>query len=130
MPVAVFRPGPTPAAALADGRPGHGAVVRLAGLIITLSLGAPTAAQDFTTLKGHGGPIMGIAVAPDGRIATASFDNSVGLWQDGVPGWLERCGSCLFDDLNGLPAQVPCSVLHLLLHQSCPKDLHGRLAVL
>ncbi|WP_428925651.1 c-type cytochrome [Marinibacterium sp. SX1] len=115
MPVAVFRPGPTPAAAPADGRPGHGAVVRLAGgrpecgvfvrragnragrgavrrlacLIITLSLGAPAAAQDFTTLKGHGGPVMGIAVAPDGRIATASFDNSVGLWQDGVPGWLE-----------------------------------------
>lgn len=37
-------------------------------------------AQDFFTLKGHGGPIMGLSVASDGRIATASFDNSVGVW--------------------------------------------------
>lgn len=45
--------------------------------------------SEFFTLKGHGGPIMGIATAPDGRIATASFDNSVGLWSDGMPEWLE-----------------------------------------
>ncbi|SMO47099.1 cytochrome c [Ruegeria faecimaris] len=32
---------------------------------------------------------MGIAAAPDGRIATASFDNSVGLWSDRTPQWLE-----------------------------------------
>ncbi|CAD0183277.1 Cytochrome c2 precursor [Ruegeria sp. THAF57] len=44
---------------------------------------------EFFTLKGHGGPIMGIATAPDGRIATASFDNSVGLWSDQTPEWLE-----------------------------------------
>ncbi|WP_171121149.1 MULTISPECIES: c-type cytochrome [unclassified Ruegeria] len=44
---------------------------------------------EFFTLKGHGGPIMGIATAPDGRIATASFDNSVGLWSDQTPKWLE-----------------------------------------
>ena len=44
-------------------------------------------AQDFFTLKGHGGPIMGIAVAPDGQIATASFDNSVGVWSALTPEW-------------------------------------------
>ncbi|MCR9151576.1 MAG: c-type cytochrome [Rhodobacteraceae bacterium] len=47
------------------------------------------AAQDFTTLKGHGGPIMALAVAPDGRVVSASFDNSVGLWQGRTPTWLE-----------------------------------------
>ena len=50
---------------------------------------APVAAQDFTTLKGHGGPIMGLAVLPGGAVASASFDNSVGLWQDRAPRWLE-----------------------------------------
>ena len=50
---------------------------------------APAVAQDFTTLKGHGGPIMGIAVDGDGRVATASFDNSVGIWEGGAPVWLE-----------------------------------------
>ncbi|MDJ0821351.1 MAG: c-type cytochrome [Paracoccaceae bacterium] len=48
-----------------------------------------TAAQEFTTLKGHGGPIMGIAVSPSGQVATASFDNSVGLWAGRDPQWLE-----------------------------------------
>lgn len=50
---------------------------------------AGAAAQDFSTLKGHGGPVMGIAVSPDGQVATASFDNSVGLWSDRSPTWLE-----------------------------------------
>lgn len=49
----------------------------------------PAAAQEFTTLKGHGGPIMDIAVSAAGQVATASFDNSVGLWQGRVPTWLE-----------------------------------------
>lgn len=44
--------------------------------------------EEFFTLKGHGGPIMGIA-ADEGRIATASFDNSVGLWRDRRATWLE-----------------------------------------
>lgn len=48
------------------------------------------ASEEFTTLKGHGGPIMGLAVDPDGRVASASFDNSVGLWtEEGTPKWLE-----------------------------------------
>jgi len=47
-------------------------------------------AGDFFTLKGHGGPVKGIDVSPDGRaILTASFDNSVGLWREGKPVWLE-----------------------------------------
>jgi cytochrome c len=50
----------------------------------------PAASQQFTTLKGHGGPVMGIAVNDDtGQVATASFDNSVGLWDARSPTWLE-----------------------------------------
>ena len=55
-----------------------------------LAAGAPAAAQEFTTLKGHGGPVMGIDVNPEtGQVATASFDNSVGLWDGREPRWLE-----------------------------------------
>lgn len=57
----------------------------LAGLCLWPLSGA---AGDFFTLKGHGGPIKGIDVGPDG-ILTASFDNSVGLWRAGTPVWLE-----------------------------------------
>ena len=50
-------------------------------------------AEDFTTYKGHGGPIMGLAVSGDDQLASASFDNSVGLWTRhgprAVPDWLE-----------------------------------------
>jgi len=58
--------------------------------LFCLLMGAAIAdAQEFTTLKGHGGPIMGIAVSPDGQVATASFDNSVGLWNGRAPTWLD-----------------------------------------
>ena len=46
-------------------------------------------ADGFFTLKGHGGPVMGVAVSPTGQIATASFDNTVGLWTGAQPVWLE-----------------------------------------
>ncbi len=46
-------------------------------------------AQEFTTYKGHGGPIMGLAQTEDGRLVSASFDNSVGLWAAQSPRWLE-----------------------------------------
>lgn len=46
-------------------------------------------AGEFFTLKGHGGPIMGIAVSETDRIATVSFDNAVGLWSDLSPSWLD-----------------------------------------
>ena len=39
--------------------------------------------------QGHGGPVKGIAAGADGTIVTASFDNSVGVWRDGAPHWLE-----------------------------------------
>ncbi|WP_209504179.1 MULTISPECIES: c-type cytochrome [unclassified Ruegeria] len=59
------------------------------GLVLALVLVPLPAVAEFYTLKGHGGPIMGIAIAPDGRIATASFDNSVGLWTGQAPEWYE-----------------------------------------
>ncbi|MFT6675519.1 MAG: cytochrome c [Sulfitobacter sp.] len=63
---------------------------QLCAMILSVSLCASqTAAQGFTTLKGHGGPIMGLDVSIAGQVATASFDNSVGLWLDRKPTWLE-----------------------------------------
>jgi len=58
--------------------------------LMGLGILAPAAgrAEEFFTLKGHGGPIMSVAAAQD-AIATASFDNSVGLWRDHRPIWLE-----------------------------------------
>ena len=51
-------------------------------------------ADGYRRFEGHGGPIRGLSVAPDGRHAlTASFDNSVGYWSlDGEgsePVWLD-----------------------------------------
>ncbi|MEL6585596.1 MAG: c-type cytochrome [Pseudomonadota bacterium] len=57
--------------------------------VVALLLGSGAAADGFTTYKGHGGPIMALAVSPSGQLASASFDNSVGLWSDGAPTWLE-----------------------------------------
>ncbi|MEL6887626.1 MAG: c-type cytochrome [Pseudomonadota bacterium] len=57
----------------------------LSSLLLCLAL--PAGAQEFTTYKGHGGPIMALDVSPDGALASASFDNSVGLWPG--PQWLE-----------------------------------------
>ena len=62
-------------------------MIRAAALL--LALAAPAVAEDFTTLQGHGGPIMGLAVSPSGQVASASFDNSVGLWDGRRPTWLE-----------------------------------------
>lgn len=60
-------------------------------LLMVVVLLAPLAAvaQDFFTLKGHGGPIMDIAVGPTGQIITASFDNSVGVWRGQTAHWFE-----------------------------------------
>ncbi len=57
------------------------------GFAMVLAL--PANAQEFFTLQGHGGPIMDIAVSPDGQIATASFDNAVGLWDGSKPVWYD-----------------------------------------
>jgi cytochrome c len=47
----------------------------------------------YASLEGHGGPVKGVAVSPDGTHAlTASFDYSVGLWDlrsNTLVRWLE-----------------------------------------
>ena len=66
--------------------------MRLRAFLTVLMLLPPAGvlAGDFFKLTGHGGPVRGIAVSPDGsRLLTASFDYSVGLWQAGAPVWLE-----------------------------------------
>lgn len=61
-----------------------------APLLALLLWPAATLADEFFTLEGHGGPIKGIAVSPDGqRILTASFDNALGLWFGRAPMWLD-----------------------------------------
>ncbi|WP_417208131.1 c-type cytochrome [Antarctobacter sp.] len=58
--------------------------------VLCLALSAlPVAAQEFTTLKGHGGPVMALAVSPTGQVTSASFDNSLGLWTGQDPQWLD-----------------------------------------
>ena len=52
-----------------------------------MCLALPAVAQEFTTYKGHGGPVMALDVSPDGALASGSFDNSVGLWPG--PEWLD-----------------------------------------
>ncbi|SPH24549.1 Cytochrome c2 [Defluviimonas aquaemixtae] len=64
------------------------ALVALSAVVLSALAGSADA-QDFFTLEGHGGPIKDIAVGADGTILTASFDNSVGIWRDGRPIWLE-----------------------------------------
>ena len=61
----------------------------LSALVAATCLAARAAAGEFFTLKGHGGPIMGIAVSPTDQIATVSFDNAVGLWDGATPQWLD-----------------------------------------
>ncbi len=65
--------------------------VRLAfPLVLTLACAAGAAnANGFESRKGHGGPIMGLATSADGTLASASFDNSVGLWSGDQPAWQE-----------------------------------------
>lgn len=58
-------------------------------ILVLACLFSQAAAQEFFTLKGHGGPIKGIGAGHDGTIVTASFDNSVGLWRGATPVWLE-----------------------------------------
>ncbi len=67
---------------------------RAALALLTLCLAAPAAADGFRAFEGHGGPVMDVDVAPDGRtVLTASFDYSLGVWQignaDAPPRWLE-----------------------------------------
>lgn len=66
--------------------------MRLLAFLLIWMAGIAQAEDGFVTLKGHGGPIKGIAVSRDGaQVLTASFDYSVGLWTlgKGDPRWLE-----------------------------------------
>jgi cytochrome c len=51
-------------------------------LALALLAAGPAAADGgYARLEGHGGPVKGVAISPDGtRALTASFDYSVGLW--------------------------------------------------
>ncbi len=65
-------------------------MIRLVPFLVLVAM--PAMAADFRVLVGHGGPVMDASVSPDGRHAlTASFDNSVGLWDLGGDDviWLE-----------------------------------------
>lgn len=64
-------------------------MIRAPVLLTLLVMAMPLEAAEFTTYKGHGGPVMALDVSPEGQLASASFDNSVGLWGDSGPQWLE-----------------------------------------
>jgi len=64
-------------------------MLRQLALGLLLCAASGVSAGEFQTLKGHGGPIMALAVNDRGHVASASFDNSVSLWQEGAPSWLE-----------------------------------------
>ncbi len=70
--------------------------MRLIGALL-LAFATPLPAEEFVTLKGHGGPIMGLAVSETGEVASASFDNSVGRWTDRTPVWLDRHEAAVVD---------------------------------
>ena len=61
--------------------------------------GTAPAGDGFARLEGHGGPIKGVAVSPDGaRALTAGFDYSVGLWalsDARLARWLEGHGAAV-----------------------------------
>ena len=66
----------------------------LATLLVFASLATAAHADGYRRFDGHGGPIRGVTVSPDGSHAlTASFDNSIGYWsldaEDAAPVWLE-----------------------------------------
>jgi cytochrome c len=71
--------------------------VLLAAVLLAVGLeNAPARAGadgEYARLEGHGGPVKGVAVSGDGKYAlTASFDNSVGLWDlrtNRLVRWLE-----------------------------------------
>lgn len=64
-------------------------MMRALWIAVLACCASPIAAQEFTTLKGHGGPVMALAVSDAGQVASASFDNSVGLWLGETATWQE-----------------------------------------
>src|SRR6056297_2025627 len=64
-------------------------MMRLAAVLFLSMAALPGQAEEFTTLKGHGGPIMDLAISPEGQVTSASFDNALGLWSGRHAQWLE-----------------------------------------
>ena len=101
-------------------------------LLLLPSAGAP--AGEFFKLTGHGGPVRGIDVSPDGqRLLTASFDYSVGLWQAGVPVWLEAHDAAVnavrfIDDRRAVSAGDDNDVRLWDLETGVPERLGGHKA--
>jgi len=49
--------------------------------VLCLGLAPPAMATEFLRLVGHGGPVKGVSISPNGQEAlTASFDYALGLW--------------------------------------------------
>lgn len=98
--------------------------------LIALAFGLPgtAVAGEFFTLKGHGGPVKGLAVAPDGTIASASFDNAVGVWDGLTPRWLDGHEAAVnvlaFADGDILSAGDDFHLLHWDLETGTTRDLH------
>lgn len=66
-------------------------------------------ADEYRTFEGHGGPVKAVHLSADGQtVLTASFDNSVGLWNvasDAAPRWLDghrAAVNCVIDLPGGL----------------------------
>ena len=101
-------------------------------LLLLPSAGAP--AGEFFKLTGHGGPVRGIDVSPDGqRLLTASFDYSVGLWQAGSPVWLEAHDAAVnavrfIDDRRAVSAGDDNDVRLWDLETGVPERLGGHKA--
>ena len=63
--------------------------MRRIALTATLIASPALAGDSYYTLEGHGGPVMSVTLSEQGQIATASFDNAVGLWTNRDPRWLD-----------------------------------------
>ena len=62
---------------------------------------------EVVTLAGHIQPVVGVAAAPDGRVITGSWDNTISMWRDGA---CERTIQAHDDDVNSvavLPGPKP-----------------------
>ncbi|MFS4580808.1 c-type cytochrome [Phaeobacter sp. C3_T13_0] len=98
--------------------------------LVLIGSGQIALADDFTTLKGHGGPVMALAVSPEGQVATGSFDNAVGLWTDRTPRWLEAHDAAVtalaYIDATRLVTAGDDFALYLWSHDTGKAELIGR----
>lgn len=77
-------------------------MARVISALLALSFHAsPLMAQDFTTLKGHGGPIMALAVTDTDTVVSGSFDNALGVWDGQTPAWLDAHAAAITSIATG-----------------------------